>query len=225
MKKLTSLLTICATIAMISSCKKSVPVPDPVPAPCNIVCNNGGTVNQNCGCDCPTGFTGTNCQTPVNTLTTLNVSINKDLFYTLPPLRYAGDNEYAGYIRIDGKVTLETGANNTKIYGVVNATYIENNGGDTKAKIDGNSSANRILLYTAPTGKKVVSINSYAPYAFYWYPAPHQLGKGELVANKFVYKIEMIGDTVGDDLPSDGTVENARFRIWFDDFNITIGNQ
>ncbi len=29
----------------------------------SIVCQNGGTVNTSCGCDCPQGYTGTNCQT------------------------------------------------------------------------------------------------------------------------------------------------------------------
>ena len=32
------------------------------PAP---ICQNGGTVNQNCGCDCLTGFTGVNCENAV----------------------------------------------------------------------------------------------------------------------------------------------------------------
>ncbi|MEO5572806.1 MAG: hypothetical protein ABIT08_07910 [Bacteroidia bacterium] len=31
---------------------------------CTIVCYNGGVKNSSCGCDCPAGFTGTNCQTP-----------------------------------------------------------------------------------------------------------------------------------------------------------------
>ncbi len=42
-----------------------------------IACQNGGTVNQNCGCNCPTGFTGTNCQTSTciaPTIPTLNAS-------------------------------------------------------------------------------------------------------------------------------------------------------
>lgn len=33
------------------------------PQPCTTTCQNGGTVNSNCGCDCPAGFSGANCET------------------------------------------------------------------------------------------------------------------------------------------------------------------
>ncbi|MEO5572805.1 MAG: hypothetical protein ABIT08_07905 [Bacteroidia bacterium] len=199
-----------------------------IPVQCTTVCQNGGTVNADCGCDCPSGFTGTYCQTFVPTYTPVNVSINSSVYHQLPPIKYAGDNEYGGNIRIDGSVQLTFGSNNTKIYAVVNATYIESAGGmDTKARIDGQVNTNRILLYTAPSGKKVYSINTLTYISFYWYPGanyhnPEYLNYYQTNSTSFLHKIEMIGDTSGDDLPSDGSTERSRFRIWFDDFNITI---
>lgn len=222
MKKLKSIIAICAVAALIASCKKddNAPLNPPIPS-CQTECLNGGTVNSNCGCDCPTGYTGTNCQTvvppPVN-YTTVQVNVNSLLSYQLPPIRYAGDNEFGGHIRINGSIQLTLGSNSTKIYAVVNATYIESAGGmDTKAKIDGNLNSNRKLLYTAPAGKKVYSFNSTASTSFYWYPSTNYHGTGNLYPGNFVYRIEMIGDTSGDDLPSDGTTERSRFRIWFND--------
>ncbi len=215
MKKIKLLLIIAVTTVFISSCKKEDPTPS-----CQVTCNNGGTVTANCGCDCPSGFTGTNCQTKI--LNTINVSVNHDNYYQLYPLRYQGDNEFGGRIAIDGYVRLITGSNNTKIYGVVDADFREL-GGSTRAIIDGNLSANRILLYTAPAGKTIYNIVSTNYQPFSWYPLFDYHGIGYEYYNNFVYKIEMVGDTTGDDLPSDGTTGRTRFRIWFDDFTVTIG--
>jgi hypothetical protein len=216
MKKLTLIFTIVIAVLTIASCKKGEA------DPCTTECKNGGIVNLNCECNCPPGFTGPNCQTAILTATT--VSINRDIFHILAPIKYAGDNEFAGNIHIEGSIKLKVESNNTKIYAVVDADYLEV-GGDTKARINGNLSANRILLYTAPAGKKIHTINSDTSDSFIWDPTPGQTGKGELTYNNFVYKIELIGDTSGEDLPSDGSTANSRFKIWFGDFNITLANQ
>lgn len=52
MKKITSILTIIAALAVFISCKK----------PCSTVCENGGIVTENCGCDCPSDYTGPQCE-------------------------------------------------------------------------------------------------------------------------------------------------------------------
>lgn len=41
---------------------------------CETTCQNGGAVNENCGCNCPSGFTGANCETAVPAGETINVS-------------------------------------------------------------------------------------------------------------------------------------------------------
>lgn len=44
-----------------SSDSSNSPIP---PAPCvPIICKNGGTSTPDCGCNCPTGYTGTDCST------------------------------------------------------------------------------------------------------------------------------------------------------------------
>lgn len=54
MKKLKSIFAILVVVVLFTSC-----TPEP---PCSRICNNGGKVNSNCGCDCPNGYTGDNCQ-------------------------------------------------------------------------------------------------------------------------------------------------------------------
>jgi len=228
MKKLTSIISICLMAISISSCDDdndsapSVNQTPPDEPPCTIVCQNGGTVTPACNCECPDGYTGTYCQTKV--ITSVKVTVSP-YYHQLVPAKYAGDNEFGGHIKIDGTVQLVTDYNNTRIYAVVNATYIESAGGmDTKARINGQVNTNRILLYTAPAGKKVYTINTNPLTDFHWYPNANYHGTGNYYPNTFVSRIEMIGDTSGDDLPSDGSTDRSRFRIWFNNFYISIVN-
>lgn len=57
MKKVISIFTI---FLMALSCTKT----DTTPA-CATVCQNGGIVTSGCNCNCPSGFTGANCQTAI----------------------------------------------------------------------------------------------------------------------------------------------------------------
>lgn len=221
MKKLKLVLAICVVAAMIASCKKD---DDTSPTQCTTECQNGGIVNTNCGCDCPTGYTGANCETTV--YTAINVPIDNTVIHQLPPIKYQGDNEFGGHSSMSWNAQLTISTDKKKVYAVINASFIEL-GGDTKAKVDGNLSANRITLYTAPTGKKVNSINSGTYYASSFTPNTNQFIIHTEYVNGFgfVHKVEVLGDTSGSDLPSDGTTNNSRFRIWFDDINITLTNQ
>ena len=58
MKSSKLLITSFLLSAMIFSCSKTI-------TECKTQCQNGGVVNQNCGCNCPSGYTGSNCETKI----------------------------------------------------------------------------------------------------------------------------------------------------------------
>ncbi|CAN5664347.1 hypothetical protein BH11BAC1_BH11BAC1_00060 [soil metagenome] len=226
MKKLKLMFVLFAATALISSCKKNDTTPN-----CNTVCQNGGTVDANCGCDCPSGFTGANCQTIVNSVTfyPVTVNVNSNSYHQLCPNWYSGDDDFGGCLSIPWSVNLFITSSDTKIYAKVYANYIEcSNTGYTAAKVDPNLSSNQILLYTAPFGKRIYSINCGCSNSGTVYPNLNQHGTMTLVntnTNSYLNKMEFIGDTSGPDLPCDGSSERSRFRVYFKSFDITLINQ
>jgi hypothetical protein len=54
-----------------------------------ITCLNGGISNSNCGCDCPQGFTGSNCSTQI---TPTQIRITKIRVKKFPNLKPNGSN-------------------------------------------------------------------------------------------------------------------------------------
>ena len=231
MKNLKLILAISALAVMISSCKK-----DESPSPssgggsttsCTTTCQNGGTVNSNCGCDCPTGYTGTNCQTKTPVYTSVNVNPST-AYHQLAPQWYWGDDDFGGYLTIEWNTQLFMTNNNTKIYAKVFADFREYpTTGNTAAWIDPSLSSNQILLYTAPAGKKIYSINCSYTNGNTLYPGGNFHGTNTFIntgSNSYFNKIDVIGDTSGPDLPYDGSTERSRFRIYFKSFNITLTN-
>lgn len=79
-----SILTVL--VLLFNSCTK-----DSIPStPCTpIACLNGGTSRADCGCDCPQGFTGTNCGTQ---LTPVQIKITKIRVKKFPNLKPNGSN-------------------------------------------------------------------------------------------------------------------------------------
>ncbi len=70
MKTIFKRLSVLFMFVLFFSC-----TPNPEDVPCvPITCLNGGTSTPDCGCNCPTGFTGTNCSTQI---TPLQVKITK----------------------------------------------------------------------------------------------------------------------------------------------------
>lgn len=131
MKKLKLMFVLFAAIALGSSCNKTplTPPPPPPPPSCNTVCQNGGTVNTNCGCNCPAGFTGTNCGTALTlrsvTVTRIDV-INFPRTYNSGQVAYNWDpgtdlSKYPDiYININAGTT-STGTQSSAIYSNVNS--------------------------------------------------------------------------------------------------------
>ncbi len=72
MKKINLLLPIYILLTiLIVSCDK----------PCTIVCQNGGFVTEDCGCNCPLGYTGSNCQI---VLPLKSVTVTSIIVYNFP---------------------------------------------------------------------------------------------------------------------------------------------
>jgi hypothetical protein len=212
MKKLLVILTIVSINLFVTSCTKDNPLPQnkiETPPPPNPLPPNPPPPNP-----------------PPPIYTPIHVSIDNSVYHQLHLDWYSGDDDFGGWMTINGWVKLILADNNTRVYAQVSAEYDEySSTGNTKARIDPNSDANKILLYTSPSGKKVSSINSNSYLSFHWYPSGDYHGIGVLNSTGFVHKIEMIGDTSGPDLPCDGSTGRSRFRIYFDDFDITITDQ
>ena len=230
MKKFNLFLILFAltTAIIFTSCEKGEENPSDVVSPtCNNVCQNGGTVNANCGCDCPSGFTGTNCQTPVVSI--ISVPLNPNYARQLAPVKYWGDDDFGGCISINWKVQLVFNSTRTKVYAEVFADYREcGSTGNTAAWIDPDLSSNQILLYTAPTGKKILNVNCGSSYSYTEIPNHDYHGTITRLINdnnSFLNKLEFIGDTQGSDLPYDGTTERSRCRVYFKTFNVSLINK
>jgi len=73
-------LFVLLTFLSLSSCHKEGP------GECQQVCNNGGTVKQDCTCDCPPGTTGLNCET---VLSPIGVRIDSITVVKFPNLKLA----------------------------------------------------------------------------------------------------------------------------------------
>jgi hypothetical protein len=83
MKKIIFLVTTITSLFLTSCSSDSENKCTPIP------CLNGGVSNANCGCDCPQGFTGTNCtqQIPPS-----KISITKIVVKTFPNFKPDGSN-------------------------------------------------------------------------------------------------------------------------------------
>lgn len=218
------LLLFPTIIVLFNSCKKEKVKPDP---PCTTTCQNGGTVTPDCGCKCPSGYTGPNCQNLV--YTNDMASLDPGIYYQLCPSWYSGDDDFGGCLTIDWRVQLVLSHNDTRIYAKIYARYKEyTSTGNTAAWIDPNLASSQKLLYTAPAGKKIHTIKSNYSYGgrinppcdFY-----NTISYIDIGSNSFLSKINFIGDTSGPDLPCDGSTERSRFRIYFKSFGVTLVNQ
>lgn len=225
MKKLKPTVAIISVVLFIASCEKDDTNSTPS---CQINCENGGVVTSTCSCDCPDGYTGLNCEIKTNPVQIVTVNRNPGTYYQIKPVRSNGDNEFDGIVDVTIKVDLEISSDKTKVYAVSDALFYEPKGDYSTAIINPNLSSSRILLYTAPSGKKIDYINSTTGIIM----GPVRLNSTGThfvnnlsVSNHFLHKIEFIADTSGDDLPSDGSSDRCRYRIYFDDFEVAISNK
>ncbi|MEO8568762.1 MAG: calcium-binding EGF-like domain-containing protein [Ginsengibacter sp.] len=229
MKKLKLIFMAFSAMVIFNSCKKTGPdLPTEIqPPPCGNICENGGKIDANCHCNCPSGFTGANCQTKV--LYPVTISIDPNKYHQTLPAWYSGDDDFGGCLSIKWSVSLKITNNNTKLYAEIFADYKEcSYRGNTAAWIDPSLTSSKILLYTAPSGKTINSIDCSLTNAATTTPAFDFHGTVAWTnsnAKSYLSKIDFIGDTSGPDLPSDGTTERSRFRIYFKTFSITLIKQ
>jgi hypothetical protein len=93
----------------LNSCSSDDDVP--TTKPCTTICKNGGTVKPDCGCDCPIGFTGSNCETKKE----FKVIVEKITVTRFPGKKQDGSNwdSFPG-----------TNANPDIAVGIFNSSYI-----------------------------------------------------------------------------------------------------
>jgi hypothetical protein len=85
MKTIFKKLSLVIVVMLFVSCSS-----DSGDTPCTpIACLNGGTSTADCGCDCPEGFTGSNCSTQI---TPTQIKITKIRVKKFPNLRPNGSN-------------------------------------------------------------------------------------------------------------------------------------
>ena len=83
MKKLKLIIAIFTVVLLVASCKKV----------CKTKCLNGGSVTEDCGCKCPGGYSGPNCENynPCYNINCLNGGVCANGFCNCPP-GYTGSN-------------------------------------------------------------------------------------------------------------------------------------
>ncbi|MBL7928402.1 MAG: T9SS C-terminal target domain-containing protein [Bacteroidia bacterium] len=98
LKHLGTVTLIFLAVASLPSCKKK--------DDCKTTCQNGGVVNDNCGCDCPAGFTGTFCETQAGQTIEVQGNITSDANWT-------SNNTYIikgfVYVKEPATLTIEAG--------------------------------------------------------------------------------------------------------------------
>lgn len=84
MNKFPSILLSSLCFLSLLSCKKE----------CDTTCQNGGSLTEDCGCSCPSGFTGEFCQT---TIAPTSMVINRIVVEQWPYFRENGDHWDGNY--------------------------------------------------------------------------------------------------------------------------------
>ncbi|MEO0037183.1 MAG: hypothetical protein RIQ59_394 [Bacteroidota bacterium] len=79
MKNLLKKIALLSIVMLVFGCSKDSPTPNAVPCT-PIPCLNGGISTPNCGCNCPQGFTGSNCGTQITPLQVLITKIRVTKF-------------------------------------------------------------------------------------------------------------------------------------------------
>lgn len=118
MKTIISNFVVILTISIFLGCSSDSDT-SPTPTPCiPITCLNGGTSTPNCGCTCPQGYSGLNCQTQVQPT---KITITKIRVTSFPNTTSSGaywDSSFPNVANVyaDIRVSLKDG-NLNEIYG------------------------------------------------------------------------------------------------------------
>jgi hypothetical protein len=141
------LSVVIVVVMLIVSCSS-----DSGDTPCvPIACLNGGTSTADCGCDCPTGFTGSNCDTQV---TPTQVKITKIRVTKFPDTN--NGNYWDTFPNSDADIYL-TLENSSSVTIFDSPTYFQN------------ATSNGVNYYDFVPTTPIIITNVLSPYFMYIY--------------------------------------------------------
>jgi len=140
------------------------------------------------------------------------------------PVLEAGDNEFGGNgPRVSGPVTIGISQDGKRVEAVLNVVFNEtmpdSDLDDTQARV-----ATTSVLYTAPPGKVVATVNVNSTHVVDYMegPDPSHAPATLNVSSGFIQQMIISADTDGDDLPCDGTDERSYFKVRYKPFQVTL---
>lgn len=188
---------------------------DPCP---NTICVNGTENYTNCSCNCSQGWTGADCSEQIPTAT----SFQPDPILDICPTHIGGDREFAGNgpaVTIRCEVYVLNGKD---IYADPYFHARETISSNATEALYQNSP---ILIYSAPSGKKINQILSDTYSQAYYVDTDLLFDIPTITGGNLVSQFRSMGDTGGNDLGPCISDSDAELNIYFNVIEVELIDQ